>query len=131
MVEPRLGKYDLTDAVSEDASLSAISAEQKKGLRNAGIAALVFVAFIVACCIPKDSFFRNADGQLLGSTPLVDSLIVLIALLFFIPGTAYGLTVKTFKGNKDVSEAMVKSMGSMASFMALAFVSAQFIKYFE
>ncbi|MBQ3200491.1 MAG: AbgT family transporter, partial [Clostridia bacterium] len=72
-----------------------------------------------------------ADGQLLGSTPLVDSLIVLIALLFFIPGTAYGLTVKTFKGNKDVSEAMVKSMGSMASFMALAFVSAQFIKYFE
>ena len=131
VVEPRLGKYDLTDAVSEDASLSAISAEQKKGLRNAGIAALVFVAFIVACCIPKDSFFRNADGQLLGSTPLVDSLIVLIALLFFIPGTAYGLTVKTFKGNKDVSEAMVKSMGSMASFMALAFVSAQFIKYFE
>lgn len=131
LVEPRLGKYEGNGEEGEDASLTTVTAEQKKGLRNAGIAALVFVLAIVACCIPQNSFFRNDAGELLGSTPLIESIVVLIALLFFIPGAVYGLTVKTFKGNKDVSDAMSKSMAGMGSFLALAFVSAQFIKYFE
>jgi len=84
----------------------------------------------VAACIPADSFFRNAEGELLGKTPLIDSIVVLIALLFFVPGVAYGLTVGTFKNNKDVANAMSKAMSSMGAFLALAFVSAQFINYF-
>ena len=131
LVEPRLGKYEGNGEESEDASLTTVTPEQKKGLRNAGIAALIFVLIIVGCCIPQNSFFRNDAGELLGATPLIDSIVVLIAMLFFIPGTVYGLTVKTFKDNKEVSDAMSKSMASMGSFLALAFVSAQFIKYFE
>ena len=131
VVEPRLGAYNGELEGDEDESLITVTDKEKKGLRNAGIAALVFVAVIVAACIPADSFFRNEAGELLGNTPLVNSIVVLIALLFFIPGVAYGLTVGTFKDNKDVSNAMSKAMASMGSFLALAFVSAQFIKYFE
>ena len=131
VVEPRLGAYGGELEGEEDESLITVTDKEKKGLRNAGIAALIFVALIVAACIPADSFFRNGDGQLLGNTPLVNSIVVLIALLFFIPGVAYGLTVHTFKDNKDVANAMSKAMSSMGSFLALAFVSAQFIKYFE
>ena len=131
VVEPRLGKYVDEGVEGEDASLTTVTPEQKKGLRNAGIAALVFVLIIVACCIPQNSFFRNDAGELLGATPLIDSVVVLIALLFFIPGVAYGMTVKTFKDNKDVANSMTKAMAGMGSFLALAFVSAQFIKYFE
>jgi len=131
VVEPRLGTYNGELEGEEDESLVTVTDKEKKGLRNAGIAALIFVAVIVAACIPADSFFRNGDGQLLGKTPLIDSIVVLIALLFFIPGAAYGLTVGTFKDNKDISNAMSKAMASMGSFLALAFVSAQFIKYFE
>ena len=131
VVEPRLGTYNGELEGEEDASLMTVTDKEKKGLRNAGIAALIFVALIVAACIPADSFFRNADGQLLGKTPLIDSIVVLIALLFFIPGVAYGLSVGTFKNNKDVANSMSKAMASMGSFLALAFVSAQFIKYFE
>ena len=131
VVEPRLGKYVDEGVEGEDDSLTTVTPEQKKGLRNAGIAALVFVLIIVACCIPQNSFFRNDAGELLGATPLIDSVVVLIALLFFIPGVAYGMTVKTFKDNKDVANSMTKAMAGMGSFLALAFVSAQFIKYFE
>ena len=131
VVEPRLGKYVAEGDVNEDASLAEISDIQKKGLRAAGIAALVFILIIVACCIPQNSFFRNDAGELLGSTPLIDSIVVLIALLFFIPGVAYGRVTKTFKGNSDVANAMSKSMADMGSFLALAFVSAQFINYFN
>ena len=130
-VEPRLGKYEDTLEGEHDVSLTTVTDVQKKGLRNAGIAALVFVAIIVACCIPADSFFRNEKGELLGSTPLINSLIVLIAALFFIPAVAYGKTVGTFKSDKDIAGAMSASMADMGSFLALAFVSAQFINYFS
>ena len=131
VVEPRLGSYNGEVLGEEDDSLTTVTDLEKKGLRNAGIAALIFVAVIVAACIPADSFFRNADGQLLGKTPLIDSIVVLITLLFFIPGVAYGLTVGEYKNDKDIANAMSKAMAGMGSFLALAFVSAQFIKYFE
>lgn len=131
LVEPRLNAFSGELLGEEDESLTTVTPEQRKGLRNAGIAALVYVAIIVICCIPADSFFRNAEGQLLGSTPLINSVVVLIALLFFIPGLAYGLTVGTFKNDKDVAGAMTKSMADMGSFLALAFVASQFIQYFS
>ena len=131
VVEPRLGKYTGTVDGDNDASLTTVTAQQRKGLRNAGISALVFVLIIVAMCIPSDSFFRNAAGELLGNTPLVNSLIVLIALLFFIPAVAYGKTVGTFRNDKDIANSMSSSMADMGSFLALAFVSAQFINYFS
>ena len=131
VVEPRLGTYSGELEGEEDESLITVTSAEKKGLRNAGIGALIFIAIIVAACIPADSFFRNADGQLLGKTPLIDSIVVLIALLFFIPGTVYGMSVGTFKDNKDVANSMSKAMASMGSFLALAFVSAQFINYFS
>jgi len=131
VVEPRLGEYMDTVDGEADHSLTTVTDIQKKGLRNAGIAALVFAVFIVGCCIPSDSFFRNEAGELLGNTPLVNSLIVLIALLFFIPGVAYGKTVGKFKTDKEVAGAMAGSMADMGSFLALAFVSSQFINYFS
>jgi len=130
-VEPRLEAFGGELLAEEDDSLTTVTEQEKKGLKAAGIAALIFVASIVACCIPADSFFRNADGQLLGKTPLVDSIVVLIALLFFIPGVAYGLKTGVYKNDKDVANAMSNAMAGMGSFLALAFVSAQFIKYFE
>ena len=130
-IEPRLGEYVASVEGEADHTLTTVTDIQKKGLRNAGIAALVFVAAIVACCVPADSFFRNEEGALLGNTPLVNSLIVLIAMLFFIPGVAYGKTVGKFKTDKEVASAMSASMADMGSFLALAFVSAQFINYFS
>ena len=131
VVEPRLGKYGGELQGEEDASLTTITPIQRKGLRNAGIAAAVFIAAIVICCIPANSFLRNEQGELFGATPLIDGLVVLIALLFLIPGVAYGLSVGTFRNDKDIGSAMSKAMGSMGSFLALAFVSAQFINYFS
>ena len=80
-----------------------------------------------------NSFFLNAHGSLLGrpASPFINGIVVIIALLFFIPAVAYGKTVGTFKSDKDVAGAMSKSMADMGSFLALAFVSAQFIQYFS
>ena len=131
VVEPRLNAFGGELLADEDASLTNVTDEERKGLRAAGIAALIFVAVIVAALIPSDSFFRNAEGAILGNTPFVNSIVVLIALLFFIPGAAYGLAAGTFKNTNDVCNSMSKAMAGMGSFLALAFVSAQFINYFS
>ena len=52
IVEPRLGKYDSSLAEDEDDTLTTITEKERKGLRNAGIVALIFIAVIVVACIP-------------------------------------------------------------------------------
>ena len=131
VVEPRLEAFGGELLAEEDSSLTTVTDEERKGLRAAGIAALIFVVVIVASLIPQNSFFRNAEGAILGNTPFVNSIVVLIALLFFIPGAAYGLASGTFKNSNDVCNSMSKAMAGMGSFLALAFVSAQFINYFS
>ena len=130
VVEPRLKSLDLRPEAEEDASLTALTGPEKKALRNAGIAAGIFAGTVIACCLPANSFFKNDAGELLGNTPFVNSIVVLISLLFFIPGTVYGLSAGTFRNHRDVCNAMAKAMAGMGPFLALAFVSAQFINYF-
>ena len=131
VVEPRLESFGGELLADEDDSLTTVSDTERKGLRAAGIAAGIFVAVIIASLIPSNSFFRDAEGAILGNTPFVNSIVVLIALLFFIPGAAYGLAAGTFKNSNDVCNSMSKAMSGMGSFLALAFVSAQFINYFS
>ena len=133
IVEPRLGKYTGEVHGEEDLSLTTITDKERKGLRNAGIAALVYIVVIAIACIPADSFMRNANGQIFGSpaSPFVNGIVTLITFLFMIPGAVYGKTVGTFTKDNGVCNAMSKAMSTMGSFLALAFVSSQFINYFN
>lgn len=133
IVEPRLGTYSgaLTD--KEDDSLTTITSTERKGLRNAGIIALIYIAIILIACIPESSFLRNENGAIFGTptSPFVDGIVILITFLFMLPGIAYGKTVGSFTKEKGVCVAMSNSMSSMGSFLALAFVASQFINYFN
>jgi len=133
IVEPRLGKYDNNLAVSEDHSLTTISPLEKKGMRMAGLVALIFAATVVIAAIPANSFLKNENGSLFGTptSPFLSGIVVLITLLFLFPGIAYGKTVGVFTKENGVCNAMTKAMSSMGSFIALAFISSQFINYFN
>lgn len=133
IVEPRLGKYTAELHEEEDTTLRTITDLERKGLRNAGIVAFIYVAVIVLACLPANSFMKNENGVLFGNptSTFLNSIVILITLLFMLPGIAYGKTVGTFTKQSGVCDAMSKSMGSMGSFLALAFVSAQFINYFN
>ena len=133
IVEPRLGKYKEEHSISEDSSLNTISSLEKKGMKRAGLVALAFVIVVAIACIPADSFLKNENGSLFGTptSPFLSGIVVLITLLFLLPGIAYGKTVGAFTKENGVCNAMSKSMASMGSFIALAFVASQFINYFN
>ncbi len=133
IVEPRLASFGGELLEEEDQSLAEITEQERRGLRKAGLAALIFVAVIVIACIPADSFMRNENGALFGnpSSPFINGIVVLISFLFMIPGIVYGKATGTFTREDGACNAMSKAMSSMGSFLALAFVSAQFINYFN
>ncbi len=133
IVEPRLKTFGDGIFEKEDEALTIVSTEEKHGIRNAGLVTAVYAGIIILACVPENSLFRNENGAILGRpvSPLIDSAVILITLLFLLPGITYGITTKTFRSEKDVCNALGKTMGSMGSFLALAFVSAQFINYFN
>ncbi len=133
IVEPRLGSYHSNSSLDEDTSLTTISSDEKRGMKYAGFVALAFVVVIIIACLPANSFLKNENGQLFGTptSPFLNGIVVLITLLFLLPGIAYGKTVGVFNKENGVCNAISKSMSSMGSFIALAFVASQFINYFN
>lgn len=117
----------------EVGTLGELTETERKAMRLAVVSALIFVGIVALACIPENSFLRNENGTILGrpTSPFLTGIVVLITLLFFIPAVVYGKNSGAFRNHRDICDAMAKSMASMGSFLALAFVSAQFINYFS
>lgn len=131
IIEPRLGTYTGTPD-GEDASKDmAVSPEQRRAAKRAGIAVLIFLAAIVIACIPKNSFFRAEDGSLVMGSTLMNSLSVLVLLVFFIPGIVYGRATGQIKKFSDAIDLMSKGVADLAPFVVMAMVIGQFLKFFQ
>ncbi len=127
IIEPRLGEYK-GKAI---ASMDKVTEEENRGLKWAGISILAFVIVILFLVVPQNGILRNPEnGSILDNSPFIAGIVPIIALLFFIPGIAYGIASGTVKNDKDVVYAMEKAMASMGGYLVLAFVAAQFVSYF-
>ncbi|MDN3609278.1 AbgT family transporter [Vibrio ostreicida] len=130
IVEPKLGNYNDEDA-SEDLSkdtLGKLSSIEKRGLKLAGLAVLC-VSFLLAWTIvPEDGVLRSDTGTVAGS-PFLKSIVAFIFVFFAIPGLVYGKVVGTMNNDRDVIDAMSKSMSSMGMYIVLVFFAAQFVAF--
>ncbi len=133
IVEPRLGKYvpdadhaDLAN-VSDEGKLSA---EESRGLKFAGIASLVFIALILILSLPKGAPLHMPEGYA-GNSPLMDSLLFIITMLFLIAGIAYGKGAGTMKTANEVIAAITKTFASLAGLIFMLLMISQFIAHFN
>ena len=78
--------------------------------KRQGFTLLALVVAIIAIALPSNSFLRADDGTLLGNSPLMEGIIVIIALVLFIPSVVYGRITGAYKGEKDVCSAMGLSL---------------------
>ena len=131
IVEPRLGKYT-GDAKVDDHEMK-VSNEEQRGLRFAGIATLLMIILFALLVVPANGFLRGTEAGVQGilNSPFMNSMVVVIALLFAVAGIAYGFGSKVVKNDKDVMNLMGKSMASMGSYIVLVFFAAQFVAYFN
>ncbi|MCZ4374064.1 AbgT family transporter [Vibrio diazotrophicus] len=132
IVEPKLGKYNPEEA-AEDLSkdkMGTLTDIEKRGLKLAGIAVLVVSALLAWTIVPADGVLRSAEGTVAGS-PFLKSIVAFIFVFFAIPGYVYGRVVGTMKTDRDVIDAMAKSMSSMGMYIVLVFFAAQFVAFFK
>ncbi|MGH2316673.1 AbgT family transporter [Planococcus sp. SE5232] len=126
IIEPKLGKY-------EGKAVIDVSAEEhpkaNKGLRNAGLAALAYIAVIVVLIVWPGSSLRNEDGGMIPS-PFLSGIVPIILGFFLVLGIAYGKTVGAIKDSGDAVGFMAESIKDMSGFIVLIFAASQFIAYF-
>lgn len=138
IVEPRLaahrhnGPDPEADSKNMEANATALTGRERKALRAANWSLAAFVALVALAALPRDSFLRNpANGSLIDGSPLIGGLVVLIALLFFIPSAVFGRVSGAYQNEKDICAQLGSNMAAMGSYIALAFAAAQFISYFQ
>lgn len=136
IVEPRLGKWDrgLADEeeLAREEGTAVDAALEAKGLRHAGLAVLAVLALVAALTLPPGAPLRNPEsGDIIGDSPFMSSLIVIISLAFLAAGIAYGRVVGTVRRSDDVLGMITRSWASLASLLFLFLLIAQFIAYFD
>nr|WP_144923761.1 AbgT family transporter [Paenibacillus bovis] len=130
IVEPRLGAYN----GDQKEELKGLQAIEKKGLIWAGISAFVGLVLALLLVILPDAPLRGTEGDTMAQivqSPFMKSLVPIIAILFFIPGLAYGIVTKSIRSDKDVAKQMSDTMASMGTFIVLAFTAGQFVAFFN
>ncbi|GAM54583.1 multidrug efflux pump component mtrF [Vibrio ishigakensis] len=133
IVEPKLGKYNDEEA-SEDLSgdsMGSLTSEEKRGLKLAGIAVLGVSAVLALTVVPEWGALRHPETGLIAGSPFLKSIVAFIFVFFAIPGFVYGRVTGTMKTDRDVINAMSKSMSSMGMYIVLVFFAAQFVAFFK
>ncbi|MDP2559911.1 AbgT family transporter [Psychrobium sp. 1_MG-2023] len=133
IVEPRLGKYN-PDEASVDLSqekVTQLTDIERSGLKWAGVALLVTCAVLALTIVPADGILRNPETGGVSGSPFLKGIVVFIFVTFGIPGFVYGKVVGSMKNDRDVIDAMSKSMSSMGMYIVLVFFAAQFVAFFK
>lgn len=131
MVEPRLGPWEGKGSLAdEDQETMTLSAQEKKGLIWSGVSAVITIALLALLIVPPNGVLRGEDGGIIQS-PFMDSLVIVIVIVFIIPGTVYGIVTRSVRNDTDAVDHMSKTLAGMAVFIVLAFTAGQFIAYFE
>lgn len=135
ILEPRLGKYDPSEAgeAPVDQTLSEEQAAlEARGLRFSGLFLLVAVVIIALLTVIPGAPLRNPEtGEIFGTSPFMSSLLFIISLLFLAAGLGYGRGAKSLLGATKVIDAIVKTYSGLGALIFLMLIIAQFIAYFN
>lgn len=128
IVEPRLKKYE---GNAEKIPVDDITPLEKKALKWAGISLLLIIVALAFTIIPEKGLFRNPETDGVLHSPFFDGIITGILVFFLVPGLVYGVIVKSIKNDKDFMKHIIKSMGTLATYIVLVFFAAQFVYFFR
>ena len=141
LIEPRLGKYVEQPAVGIDAGTPTSSAgseveiepaAEARGLKYALYATLVAALVIVLLTAFPDAPLRDSEtGDIIGTSPFMDSLIFLITLVFLAAGIGFGLGAGTIKSSDDVIRGVTRTFAGLAGLIFMLLIISQFIAQFN
>lgn len=130
IIEPRLAQTKLDGEVDDLPKLDEITRNERKSFYIASTVMLLGIALLVWAAWSVDSPLRHEGELAVFQAPLMQSIVPLIFLLFWIPGAIYGFVSGTFKSTKDMIDAMTKAMRGMSYYLVMVFFCALFVAAF-
>lgn len=118
------------DGLDQQLGEMRLTAAERRGLRNAGLALLAVVVVLVAVLIPGDSPFRGEDGGILKS-PVITGIAYILGLVFLLTGAVFGRATGTLARAREIPGAMSKGVVDLAPVVVLFFAASQFLAYFK
>ena len=108
---------------------------QVESLHPAGArAVLLWTLFLAGFCLlgllPGDGFLRGEDGSLLKS-PLLQGVVVLVAVYFGVAGLLYGRRNGHWRRASDCVPDLEDTVRVLAGYLVLMFFAAQFVAWFK
>ncbi|MGH3587693.1 MAG: AbgT family transporter [Pseudonocardia sp.] len=103
---------------------------ERRGLRAAGVALLLLTVAVLVLVLVPASPLRNDTGGYLPKSPLLDSVVTLVFLAFFVPALTYGIWAGVIRRGADVPLLMGRALKDLSGFIVLAFILGQFIALF-
>lgn len=143
LIEPRLGTYNPNEAlgtapgesgdiVTPDDAPEVDAEAEGRGLKGALYGLIGGVVVILLLTLPPGAPLRDpVTGDIVGTTPFMDSLIFMISMLFLVMGIGYGRAAGTIKSSVDVISGVTKTFASLAGLVFMLLVISQFIAYFN
>ena len=126
---PLCERYEIP--ADQEIEQQPLSSKQKRGLAWATVAGAIYIAAISMTIIPEDGILRDPDPAQLMRSPFFKSLIPIFFFLFILVGYTYGKVVGTIKKGADAVGFMIEALRSLAPYIALCFMIAQFINLFK
>lgn len=134
IIEPRLGGYvpdGANAAMAKDAD-APLSTAESKGLRRAGLAALlVILAWVGFTYGPGTPLIDEAAKPEARMGPFYKSLVGAFFILFLACAWAYGAAAGSIKGHRDIVKMMTGAMEDLAYYLVLSFAAAHFVAMFN
>ncbi len=129
IIEPRLGEYHGDFVEESPEGEGDLAAQDKRGLKFALYGFLAVFAVLLLITLPAGAPLRSPEGAT--SSPLLDSLLFIIFLIFLISGVCYGFGAGTFKTKNDVIAAGTKTLGTLGALIFMFLMISQFIAFFN
>ncbi|MGB8454381.1 MAG: AbgT family transporter [Anaerocolumna sp.] len=129
VIEPKLERTGLAADDGEVVAYQGLNATEKKGLKNALIALVLFFAVVVLFCFDGMPFAAPEDGSITTGM-LFKCIPALIMIMFFVPGFVYGKIVGTIHKFGDTIPMMHEEMKTLSGFFIVCLFASQFISIF-
>lgn len=120
-----------TGATGGPSGSVSLDANERRGMRAATFAGLLTALVIVLLTVLPGAPLRNDTGGYLPESPLLDSVVFIVFVLFTVPALAYGWAARSLRSGTDISRFMAEAVRDLAPFIVLAFAIGQFIALFN
>jgi aminobenzoyl-glutamate transport protein len=128
---PRCQQFEIIGDVVPATTQTSLTDIERKGLKRAGLALLIYSTLVILLVAPEWGPLRNQETGGIVPSPFLRGLIPILFFFFAIPGYFYGKTTGAIKVPNDVLKQMEHGMKELSGYIVLMLVVAQFINLFS